>query len=993
MAWSPDGRALASGSNDETVRIWSASRGRQRLKLEGHADIVCSVAWSPDSQAIATGSRDRTVRIWGARRGTHRRTLEGHTDCVRAVAWCPDMLSLASASDDNTICIWRVQNGKLARTLDGHDGKVASLAWSQNTHLLASGSADTTIRLWDTRRGKLRRTLAGHGDAVTSITWSPDGNALVSGSADQTIRIWDAKTGRLLTLLEGHIDAVTAVAFSHDGLLLGSKSNDGTVMLWRYDVGVYVAILDEPRINTHPSAVGPIAFHPSRPVLATLGEQDRAIRIWRLDDNLLLSAVPHLESVHYTTAKIALVGDTGVGKTGLGWRLAHGVFKEQTSTHGQQFWIIDDLSFLRPDGTECEAVLWDLAGQPDYRLVHSLFLDDVDLALVLFDASNRESPLSGVEFWLKQLSHGRGKAPHTLLVGARIDRGTPTLTAADLAEYCRSRDITGGYVATSALTGQGLADLMDRIKGQVKWEKIPATVTTRTFKRIKEHVLSLKERAQPDVFLVTPESLSQRLQDTDADWEFTDREMMTTVRHLENHGYVTILRRSSGKEVVLLFPDLLVNLASSLVLEARRNPRGLGVLEEDVLLQGGYGFQELSGLSEEERETLLDAVAAMFLEHNLCFRETFNERAFLVFPSLINEKRPRRGVADVVDDVSYHVTGSVENVYAAMVVLLGYTNTFTRTNQWQNHAQYELGEDEICGFRQIADREGEIELVLFYKANLPENVRLLFQGNFERFLTRRQVSIRRYPPVSCPQCGERQERSVVIKQMDRGRGFVFCSECGRKMALPKPDEAVKIPYADRDALKREQAVARRRTAFEAALVRIKGLVRDRGDEAEPPSCFVSYAWGIEEHERWVYALAKDLRNAGVQVVFDRWHNPPGASITKFVDRIASSDYIVVVGTPQYLEKYNTEETDPVGDAELRLINTRLRKRARERKRVIPLLLEGSPRESFPPLFEDSVHIDFRVEREYFARIFDLILTLHGISFDQPGLDELRDSMC
>ena len=120
-------------------------------------------------------------------------------------------------------------------------------------------------------------------------------------------------------------------------------------------------------------------------------------------------------SVSYTSAKVVLVGDSGVGKRGLGWRLAHGEFKEHPSTHGQQFWLLNQLCQRRADETECEAVLWDLAGQPDYRLIHALFLDDADLALVLFDPTRNDDPLAGVEFWLKQLK-----------VGPRIRRGRPS---------------------------------------------------------------------------------------------------------------------------------------------------------------------------------------------------------------------------------------------------------------------------------------------------------------------------------------------------------------------------------------------------------------------------------------------------------------------------------------------------------------------------------------------------------------------------------------
>src|SRR5207245_1349551 len=117
----------------------------------------------------------------------------------------------------------------------------------------------------------------------------------------------------------------------------------------------------------------------------------------------------------------------GVGKTGLAWRLTHRHFKEQPSSHGQQFWAVEALWATRPDGAECEAVLWDLAGQPDYRLIHALFLDDADLALVVFDPTDRQDPLLEVKHWLRALSHRHSGPCNTILVGARIDRGGLTV--------------------------------------------------------------------------------------------------------------------------------------------------------------------------------------------------------------------------------------------------------------------------------------------------------------------------------------------------------------------------------------------------------------------------------------------------------------------------------------------------------------------------------------------------------------------------------------
>ena len=821
------------------------------------------------------------------------------------------------------------------------------------------------------------------------VAWHPTDLSICSCSWDKTIRKWNPKTGKLLDILEGHTDKIYSISFSPDGKILASKAHDHTIRLWNYETWRELTVLDEISSMHHSPS---LAFNPVRPILASLGENDTVIRIWDINDALLLAGnQPEKDVVSYTTAKLVLVGDLGVGKTGLGWRLAHNEFKEHSSTHGQQFWVIPELGVKREDGTECEAVLWDLAGQPDYRLVHSLFLDDVDTALVLFDPTNRQEPLSGVDFWLNQLKQKDKDICNSILVGARTDRGTSTLTNDELKAYCERNNICGGYIPTSAKEGDGLDELLETLKEQIPWEEMTATVTTVTFKRIKEFVLELKEQTERKNVLVHPDELRAQLEATDHDWQFSDTEMMTAVGHLANHGYVTILRGSKGDEFILLAPDLLANLASSIVLEARRNPRGLGVLDESRLLADDYHFPELHNLEADEREILLDAAAVLFLEHNLCFRETFNQQTFLVFPSLINEKRPKDENITPVEGASYHVKGAVENVYASLVVLLGYTNTFIRTHQWQNQAQYEMGEGEICGFQQAIYHEGEIELVLYYDEKTPEPVRLTFRGLFERFLSRRELEISRYQPVQCDKCGASLARNVVMDQLNKGKDFSFCHECGEKLALPNPEPLTRLSRREEIELDAQQDIAQRRTAFEAALVRVKALLRERKEE-KSPTCFISYAWGVPEHERWVLQLAKDLRNAGVDVLLDRWHSPPGSNLDLFIERISSSDFVISVGTPKLREKYDTQKADPVVAAELKLINLRVRQPTEYGETVLPVMLDGDARTSLPPQLQPLVSVDFRQSAFYFRKLFDMIWRLYELPFDNPLLEELQASM-
>jgi len=211
---------------------------------------------------------------------------------------------------------------------------------------------------------------------------------------------------------------------------------------------------------------------------------------------------------------------------------------------------------------------------------------------------------------------------------------------------------------------------------------MPPTITTHTFKRVKEYVLSLKTESSRKNVLVSPAALCRQLKKTHKDWEFTNEEMMTAVKHLENHGYVTICTDSNRKQYILLFPDILVNLVSSFVQEARGNSQGLGVLEEKKMLAGDYNFPDLKKMyNTKQREVLLDFATLLFLKQNICFRETLEgarKRSLLVFPSLINEKRPKTSETKIEDGVSYLVSGSVEYVYASIVVQLGYTDHFTR---------------------------------------------------------------------------------------------------------------------------------------------------------------------------------------------------------------------------------------------------------------------------------------------------------------------------
>ncbi len=487
-----------------------------------------------------------------------------------------------------------------------------------------------------------------------------------------------------------------------------------------------------------------------------------------------------------------------------------------------------------------------------------------------------------------------------------------------------------------------------------------ATVTTVTFKRIKDYVLSLKEKPDREGVLVGPLALREQLQATDEDWRFTDAEMMTAVGHLETHGYVAVLRSSAGEQHILLTPELLVTLASSIVFLADKHPRELGAVSETELLQGKYPFDELAGLSPAESQILLDAAILRFLQHNICFRETLNDETLLIFPALIKLKRPLQDDLPSTDDISYVVRGRVENLYASLVVLLGYTPSFTRINQWQNQAQYEMGEGEICGFRLIEDREGEIELVLYYGDQMPAIGRVKFQELFEQFLYQRDVSVTRFPPVVCAN-KHQQKRATVIERVRERKPFMFCDECGDKITLPDFDKPQTIGIGASPWLQLEEAAARLRAAYEVHLTKVKGYRRDWA----APRCYVSHH---PEQAAWAKELIRDLREAGVYVV-------------EQATQVQPDDFVVVLDTPAYQKAFST----PMLTVDEPLIRARLN----NRRRLISLALTGRAGEHpfkicNPGRFCDETH--------YPVSLFDLVLNLYAIPLTHAGFAPLRQAL-
>ncbi len=296
VAFSPDGKKVASGSKDRTIKLWEVSTGELLQTLKGHRNKVQSVAFSPDGRLLASGSEDNSVKLWNVDTGELIDTLKGHEESwlaadrkVFSVAFSPDGNKIASGNWDKSIMLWEVRFGKALHFIkgrtkrfwglveekgDGHTDSVNSVAFSPDSSILASGSFDNVIKLWEVSRGKLLRTLKGHGDFVLSVTFSPDGNMLASSSYDKSIKRWEVDSGKVLQTMRGHQDAVTSVAFRPDGQILASGSFDRTVKLWEVSSGKLLSSLEG-----HKDYVNTVVFSPDGSFLASASGDD-TVKVW-----------------------------------------------------------------------------------------------------------------------------------------------------------------------------------------------------------------------------------------------------------------------------------------------------------------------------------------------------------------------------------------------------------------------------------------------------------------------------------------------------------------------------------------------------------------------------------------------------------------------------------------------------------------------------------------------------------------------------------------
>ncbi len=788
VAVSPDGKWAVSSSWDETIKTWDMESDRCLKTMTGHKAKVNSVAITPDGTRIVSGSEDNTIRVWDAGTGNQQAKWKVHKEGILSLSILPHGDKVLSASEDKTLKLWDIDSGRCLKTFTGHTEAVRCVATAPDGKHAVSGSFDSTLKYWDLETGQCLATLKGHTSFIRAVQITPDGRRAVSGSADSTIKLWDLEKGACMGTFEGHQAEVYSVVISPDGRLAASSGfTDETVRIWDLKSFTCLQVLKDKEKFFFPVS---LTFSPdgSRLVVGTTANTSYySLYIYKLTD---LSPAPAVtSSTRYTNAKIVLVGESGVGKSGLAHRLMEDAFIPTHSTHGMQIWPMD-LPLPPQAGLQREALLWDLAGQEDYRLIHQLFLDETALALVLFNPQ-KEDPFAEVRDWVKILKNiacrDRNRDVPKLLIAARTDVGGITVSRAKIDRFLDENRFAH-YLPTSAKTGQNCSDSQDPqktsqlkqlIARHIPWDSLPWTSTPPLLRRLKNALLEMTET--DDSPLLRFAELVRRLKRALPDHPFSDGDVRTAAQLVANHGLVLPL---AFGDLLLLSPELLNGYASAVIRAARKHTDEIGAVAQQAVFQKTISFDGVHRLPHADEDLLLRAMVETFLDKSLCIAEDTPKGKQLIFPCQYRRERAIPSHPQVL--VSYTFTGELATIYTTLVVRLWYSREFHNKELWRNAAEFMTATNNTAGLMMERTGEGEGTISVFFDTHVTDELKLMFIKYVHQHLEKYAADVTRDRRYLCGNndCAEPvTNRKALRKRLDDGKTFITCSFCDEKIPL------------------------------------------------------------------------------------------------------------------------------------------------------------------------------------------------------------------
>jgi small GTP-binding protein len=795
VAVAADGSRAMSGSADGAVRVWDLQDRKLVARLEGHSGWVNAISMTPDGRLACSGGEDGTVRLWDLDAEAPVIAHRARGGAVAAVAMTPDGAAICSGGQDGVVRVWDLPVGRQIAGFEGHSGWVNGLSITADGRRICSGGDDGLVGVWSVEARRPSAMLRGHTGLVKSVAMTPDGKLACSGGEDRTVRVWDLAAVGLAATLEGHESGVRGIAVTSDGRRAVSASDDETVRVWDLATGSQAAILEG-----HEAGVRAVAVTPDGGQ-AVSGSEDGTVRVWDLS-SAALAVGEAATTVRYTNAKVLLVGESGVGKTGLAYRLTEDRFRDSVSTDAvwaTQLKLPQDTPL---GGVEREIWLWDFAGQADYRLIHQLYMDTTALAVLVFNPQS-ENPFEGLAQWDEDLRRAARGPFGKLLVAGRCDRGGLMVSRKSVDRFCQERGFVE-YLETSARLGTGCDALRKAIVRQIPWTSIPWTASPRIFRLLKDEIVKLKDEGR---VLLRMRELRQHLGLRLPTEGFTTRQLRAVVGLLASAGIVWQLEFG---DFVLLQPEYINAYASAVVRSVRAHTDEIGCIGEEEVLAGNLDYQDRQRLPQGEEQIVLRAMHQTFVDHGLCLREPTEAGTLLVFPSYFRRERPELGEHPAVF-VTYRFTGSLDEIYATLVVRLHHTRALETHQLWRFAADFVTPSGKRVGLKMTKGAEGAADLSVYFDVDIPDDTKVMFIRYVHEHLRAKAQDVIRLRYYVCPYCHTPvRDSKTAHERLERGERDIVCVNCERRVPLW---DLIERKFASTESQRRvreldEQAAAR-----------------------------------------------------------------------------------------------------------------------------------------------------------------------------------------
>ena len=949
--------ALSVGRQLTVSDITGGSRSQSRLQLT--CALAPGLTWSPDGAKLAFRDEDgqaRLVDLSGPLSPLAAETRMQALGAPTSLAFVPggDRLAVLVPSVPGRMTLKVVEPKRgvvwervLTRNrMSGNSSEGVNLAVSPDGSMLACTVGTPTVWVYRAADGEPVRQFEDHAATVTGLSWI-DGEWIVSASMDATLKVWHPDDSVSSTVVEtiaaaGMVfvrERRTALIWSARGELL-AWSLDGTpAQLWFRDPPSRSVAAHFTRLAV--SAVdGLMALvDPGTAELTLIGDWDQAV------------STP-VEITTYANAKVLVLGDSGVGKSGLSMVLAGEPFQATESTHGRRIWRLPTADEADPAADNRDVLLWDLAGQPGYRIVHQLHLEGAALALILFDATNETAPLAGAQHWARAVRHAHPATAGGLtafLVAARADRGGINVSDQRIHKLMTDYALDA-YFKTSAREGTNVGQLRSRLLAAIDWTRIPEITSTALFAAVKQFVMSQKSASGS---LLTPiDELCRRFQQAvpkgqqlligeqaagsagNGSPEQASARLASVfegcVARLES---ADLVKRLKWGDYVLLQPELLDTYAGAIVNAAREEPDGLGCILETDVVSLNFAVPSTGRVVEERQERLLVlATLEELVQHELVLREPTEDGVQLVFPSAYRRDLPPSQTPKG-DAVVFRFEGPVESVYATLIVRLTRSNRFTRVDSWQSAARFAAGGGE-CTVAVKNDGEGKAELWIGYD-RVPDALRKQFERFVHAHLDRRATpgSVTRERQYTCPHDGIGFTAEQVQRVLRLGRQDIRCPVCENIVSLR--DDYELVNGSDQHTAAMDASADAGRDSAAAATV----LRGNKEEEAAEFDVFLCHNW---KDKPAVRELAQRLRARGLSPWLDEGQLRPGEMWQPALEEVIAKIPAAAVIIGSELGPWQAQELDAF-----------LRQRTKRRCAVVPVLLPG-PHPKNLPLFLDAL---------------------------------------